>query len=786
MNKYELILELNTILKLCSDEAFLEKSKEMILNGTSYNDIELLNYKLDEVDEAYILIERMGKFPIFIKSNTDINYLLTKINKNGVLEPLELAEITNLLDTIRDIINYEDKLMDFKIDHPLFSNNVSKLEYFKDLNLKIKNIVTPYGEILDDASSQLRTIRKRIKDLEKNIQSKLMEILQKNSDKITSPNISIRNDHYVIPIKSDFKNHIKGIIYDQSSSGETTFIEPQIILEMNIELNKIREDEKKEIYNILKSISLEINNNYESLLKSYNIILELDIIFAKAKLAKNMNACRPNINNQGIVDLINCHHPLLNVQNIISNNVSLGKNYNGIIITGPNTGGKTVLLKTVGLLSLMIKYGFLIPCDKNSTICIFDNIFCDIGDEQSISQNLSTFSSHLNNVITIIDNVTNNSLVLLDELGSGTDPVEGSSLAIAIINHLLSINCKIIATSHYSELKLYAYNNENLINASVEFDIKTLKPTYKLLIGVPGMSNALKIAQTLGLNKSIINNAIQYNNEKNDNLNIILDKLVAQSTELDNKIKMVEKEKEHLSQLIEDEKNEIKKTILERDKIINKANEEKDLIIANTKEELESLVYELNSLKNKNIKPHEISDLKHKIRTLGNNNLSVTDENTDFEIEIGMSVFVKGYNSYGTILKKLNNDKYEIQIGIATVKVLKEDLVKDNNNNNNNYTNILNNKVYKQSNTQVNVKKSVSTKLDLRGLRYEEATDLIDKFIDDALYANIKSVTIIHGYGTGTIRKLVHSKLDRCKFVDEYHYGGQGEGGQGATIVNFK
>lgn len=779
MNKFELILELNTILKLCSDEAFLDNSKQLILNGSFYDDIELLNHKLDEVDEAYILIERIGKFPIFIKSSTDINYLLTKVNKNGVLEPLELAEIANLLDTIRDIINYDNKLMDFKINHQLFSNNVLELEYFKDLNLKIKSIVTPYGEILDDASSTLRSIRKRIKDLEKNIQNKLIEILQKNSDKITSSNISIRNDHYVIPIKSDFKNHIKGIIYDQSSSGETTFIEPQIILEMNIALNKIREDEKKEIYNILRTISLEINNNYDSLLNSYNKILELDIIFAKAKLAKNMNASRPNINNQGIVDLINCHHPLLNVRNIVSNNVSLGKNYNGIIITGPNTGGKTVLLKTVGLLSLMIKYGFLIPCDKNSTICIFDNVFCDIGDEQSISQNLSTFSSHLNNVINILNNVTNNSLVLLDELGSGTDPVEGSSLAIAIINYLLDIDCKIIATSHYSELKLYAYNNENLINASVEFDINSLKPTYKLLIGVPGMSNALKIAQTLGLNKKIINNAIQYNNEKNDNLNVILNKLVNQSTELDKKIKLVDQEKEYLSKLIDEEKEEIKKTILERDKIINKANQEKDLIIANTKEELENLVYELNSLKNKNIKPHEISDLKHKIRTLGNNELNIVDDNSDFEIEIGMSVFVKGYNSYGTVLKKENNNKYEIQLGIATVKVLKEDLIKDNN--------IVNNKnIYKQTPPQINIKKSVSSRLDLRGLRYEEANDLIDKFIDDALYANIKSVTIIHGFGTGTIRKLVHSKLDKCKFVDEYHYGGQGEGGQGATIVNFK
>lgn len=781
MNKYENTLELNVIFDRCVEEAFLESSKKMILNSNPINDLELLNYKLNEVDEALILLERMGKFPIHIKSSTDIEYLLTKIHKNGVLEANELSEISNFLDTIRDIIIYQSKLDDYKIDHHYLDNKISSLEYFKDLNIKIRSIVTPYGEILDDASPTLRSIRKRIKDLEKNIQNKLMEILQKHGDKLTSPNISIRNDHFVIPIRTDYKNHIKGIIHDQSSSGETTFIEPQIILEMNNELNRTREDEKKEIFNILKSISIEIDNYYDSLLISQEIILDLDVIFAKAKLAKNMNASRPKINNHGIVDLIKCYHPLLNVPKIVSNNVSLGKTYKGIIITGPNTGGKTVLLKTVGLLSLMVKYGYLIPCDKNSEIAIFDNVFCDIGDEQSISQNLSTFSSHLKNVIDIMDNVTNNSLVLVDELGSGTDPVEGSSLAIAIINHLLSINCDIIATSHYSELKLYAYNNDKLINASVEFNVETLRPTYRLLIGVPGMSNALKIASTLGLRNDIIDNAQQYASEKNDNLGVMLDKLINQSTELDNKLRIIDEEKEELSKLITLQEEEIQKTRKERDKIIIKANEEKDLIISKAKEELEDLVYEINLLKNKAIKPHEISDLKHKIRSLGSEDLEISSEEKDFKIEIGMSVFVKGYNSYGTVVKELKNDKYEIQIGIATVQVLKEDLVKDKDNTKQSK------KISSSSNNQtITTKKNVSSKLDLRGERYEDASDLIDKFLDDAIYANLQSVTIIHGFGTGTIRKLVHDKLKKNKYVSEYHYGGQGEGGQGATIVNFK
>lgn len=780
MNKYEQMLELDVILNMLKEEAFLDSSKEKIDEATPINDIDTLNFMLDEVDEALILLERMGKFPIYIKQDSNIDYTLSKIHKNGVIEPLELAEIGNFLDTIRDLLVYQTKLDDAKIEHNYLSKKISNLEYLKDLNLQIRKIVTPYGEINDDASSNLRSIRKREKDLEKSIQNKLFELLQKNNDKLSSPNVSMRNDRFVIPVKNDFKNHVKGIIHDQSASGETVFIEPQVIVDLNNELNQVREAEKKEIFNILRSISIDIDIYYDSLTLSYSIVEDLDIIFAKAKLGRKMNASRPIINNNGAVDLLKCYHPLLNVEKIVSNNVSFGKTYKGIIITGPNTGGKTVLLKTVGLLALMVKYGLLLPCDKNSTIAIFDNVFADIGDEQSISQNLSTFSSHLRNVIDILNNVTDNSLVLVDELGSGTDPVEGSSLAISIINHLLDINCSIIATSHYSELKLYAYNNEKLINASVEFDIKTLKPTYRLLIGVPGMSNALNIAKTLGLDEDIIENANKYVSEKNDSIGVMLDKLINQSTELDKKLKLVEDEKENLQALIEKQRLDNEKTLQDRDKIIEKANLEKDKIIEKTKQELEDLLYEIDSLKNRSVKPHEVSDLKYKIRRLGQTDLEIQQENEDFEVEMGMSVYVKGYNSYGTVVKILKNGKYEVQIGIATVTVLKEDLVKDNN------KHVDTKPVFKSSHTTVNVKKNVSSKLDLRGMRYEEASDAIDKFIDDAIYANIDSVTIIHGFGTGIIRKLVQEKLKNCKYVSEFHYGGQGEGGQGATIVNFK
>lgn len=777
MNKYEKMLEFDVIINKLKNEVYLDYSKTIIDKTKFSTDLDEVNKNLNDTDEALILIQRYGKFPIYVKKDTDIEYSLHKINKNGILSPLELAEMGNFFDSVRDTILYKEKLEDANINCVNLKSYVEKLIYEKDLNLKVKKIVTPYGEINDDASLNLKIIRKQIKDLEKNIQSKIIEIMQKNGDKLTSSTISIRNERFVIPVRSDFKNQIKGIIHDQSASGETSFIEPQIIVEMSNTLNQVKEDEKKEIELILKQISSEIALSYDNLLLSFMILVKMDIIFGKARLAYIMNASKPKINNIGYVDLINCYHPLLNVEKIIKNNVSLGKNYKGIIITGPNTGGKTVLLKTVGLLAIMVKFGLLIPCDNNSEIAIFDKVFCDIGDEQSISQNLSTFSSHLKNVIDIIENVTSNSLVLIDELGSGTDPVEGSSLAIAIIDYLLAKNCDIITTSHYSELKMHAYSNDKIINASVEFNVETLSPTYRLLIGVPGMSNALNIASHLGLKQEIIDEANNYVINKNDNLSVMLDKVINQANELDQKLKIVDEEKENLKQLINKQEEENNKTISLRDKIIKEANIEKDKLILKTKKELEELVYEIDLVKNKSIKPHEISDLKHKIRSLGEEDLVVETEQENFNYKVGMAVYVKGYNSYGTVLKELKNNQYEVQIGIATVKVNKEDLQLSEN------KDVF---IKTKEKKEITLKKSVTSKLDLRGCRYEEASELIDRFLDDALYGGLNSVTIIHGFGTGTIRKLVHEKLKNNKEVEEYHYGGIGEGGQGATIVNFK
>lgn len=777
MNKYYQILELNKVIDLIKEDTVLDCNKDYLDQQILFENIDDIRLALEETDEATKLILRYQRFPLYF--NSPIDYYLSKLSKNATIVVEELLEFAKFLDTIKNIEIYHEQLINAQINCQYFENNIANLVYTKELNLKIKNIISPYGEIKDDASLLLKDIRKRIKDNEKNIQNKLQEIISKNITKLTQNIVSIRNDRYVIPVKHDYKNAIKGIIHDQSASGETVFIEPQIICELNNNINQLHEDEKKEIHRILKEISQDILNNSETLLVDYEIIKHLDLIFSKASYALRINASKPKVNNKGIVDLINCHHPLLKVDNIVSNNISIGKDYQGIIITGPNTGGKTVLLKTLGLLSLMVKMGLLIPCDEESDIMIFDNVFADIGDEQSIDQNLSTFSSHLKNVISIMDNITNNSLVLLDELGSGTDPVEGSSLAIAIFDFLLSKKCLVIATSHYSELKVHAYKTNNIINASVEFNVETLKPTYKLLIGIPGQSNALKISKMLGLSNEIINKAQSYVSENTNETNIVIEKLIKQSHEMDKKLSMIDQKNHELKNKLIEADKVLEETYANKNFILNKAEEEAKNIIAKSSSKIDEILKELNEMKLKEVKLHEIAEIKHEIKEL-KESIHVEEEfvEKDEEIKEKSYVYVEGYNCFGQVIKINKNDKYDVQIGNVKITVNKSALKLSKKQNCD--------KITTKSSVVVQVKKNVKMSLDLRGERYEDALIKLEKYIDDAIYAGLQQVSIIHGFGTGVLREMVQNYLKTNKNVESYRYGGNNEGGQGATIVTLK
>lgn len=777
MNKYYKILELDNIISKLKSKVILESNANELDEVILYDDIDSIERALNEVDEAVKLIYRMGRFPLYFKEN--VTYVLDKVNKHGVLLIDELLLVKRFLDTTKEIELYIESLENALIDALYLKENTKELVYLKNLNLRIREIVDSSGEVLDTASSELRAIRRSIREAEKNIQSKLQEIISKNGSKLSQSVVSIRDGRYVVPVKNDFKGSIKGIVHGESSSGETVYIEPLIICEINNKLNALLEEEKREIFRILKEISSNIAVEYDLLVKNYYIIEKLDLIFSKAELSIALKGNKPKVNNKGIVNLKNCHHPLLNVEKVISNDIVIGKDYQGIIITGPNTGGKTVLLKTIGLLSLMVKMGLLIPCDEDSDIMIFDNVYADIGDEQSIDQNLSTFSSHLKNVIEIMNNVTPNSLVLIDELGSGTDPIEGSSLAIAIFDYLLSKKCLVITSSHYAELKVHAYNRDDIINASVEFDINTLKPTYKLLIGVPGESNALKISKLLGLPEEIIKNAEGYVNKSNNEINQTLEKLIERSYKLNDEIEKANKLKVELNEKVLEAERKIEEAYKEREAILKKAEDDSKKLLEKNQNKIDELIAKLSELNTREIKSHEVADLKYEYRNLKNNtNVDIPNLPENKEICEKDRVFVITYNAYGEVIKKLKNGKFEVQIGNASITVSKDNLKLAPNAN----TTVLKNKQVKDFTPT----KKISMSLDLRGLRYEEAEPLIDDYIYDAIYAGFNQVTIIHGFGTGVMRELVQKKVKNNPNIESFRYGGQNEGGNGVTVVTLK
>ncbi|MDD4212948.1 MAG: hypothetical protein PHY42_06110, partial [Bacilli bacterium] len=667
MNKYLKILEFDKILTLVEAYANLDAAKEKILALPLWDEADLIERMLLEVDEASILCERMGRLPLYF--HEAIDQILMHLHKGGIIIPEELVTIGNFLDTMKANYLYYEKCENANIEAPYYFEHLERLMYVKDLNLRIKQIINPYGEILDDASPTLKSLRREHREYEKRIEQRLQEILQKENSKLTQAVVSMRNDRYVIPVKNDYKNAIKGIIHDQSASRETVFMEPLVVYQMTNELKTIVLKEQEEIERLMMEISLAIDDHYDDFIASYEELISMDIIFSKAQYGITLHASRPTIRRDGILDLTECYHPLLNVENIVKNNVRMGEGYRGIIITGPNTGGKTVLLKTVGLLALMVKAGMLIPCGANSSIPVYRGVYADIGDDQSISQNLSTFSSHLTNMIDMIHEANDDSLVLLDEVGSGTDPIEGAALAISIFDYFMSKKCHIIATSHYSELKLHAYHTEGIINASVEFDEITLKPTFKLLIGVPGMSNALKIAARLGLPEKIIEAATQYTFKKSDDINQILERLVTESHELEKKLKHASEEITNYQMKTSELEGEKRRLLASERSILENANQQAKKLIEESLEEINELLLELKNKKNAAVKLHELADLTHRIRELENKSIEEGFIEEEHVIGLNDQVFLKRHQCYGVVKKILPNDRFNVQVGNATMRI---------------------------------------------------------------------------------------------------------------------
>lgn len=771
-------LEFSLILDKLSEFAILPAVKTQISSLKPSSNINMLEEELTKTQEALRIIQRSMRAPLYM--SCDYDKILLLLSKGAILSGKELYETVKLYETIRENVKFANHLKKDQIESQYFQMITSKLYLNESIEQMLLKALDEEGNVEDNASPKLKSLRKKLVQIELNLKQKLQEIVAKEAAKLSQTSIVLRDDRYCLAVKSEYKNHIKGIIHDTSASMQTIFIEPFIVSQIMSDKAKLQEEEKAEIHRILKELSQILLLEQPLLQENFHLIKEIDFIFAKGMLAKSYDGYRPKLNHQGRLNLIKARHPLLKVKKVIPNTVSFGDGYLGIIITGPNTGGKTVLLKTVGLLCTMIKYGLLIPADEKSDIMIFDQIFCDIGDDQSIESNLSTFSSHMTNITEIINNITPKSLVLFDEIGSGTDPIEGSNLAKAILNYLIKEKVSFITTTHYSDLKTFGFENPYVINASMEFDQHTLSPTYELKLGISGSSNAFNIAKRLGLKEEIINDAKKMAVTSDDIVRQLVLKLEKKAKQLEEQTLEYERLKEDTYQIKQEYDAKVKKFEKEKQILYKKAQAEADEFVMTIKNDALQIIEEAKKLKNDQVKLHEIIDVRHQVNNLDRDIVKEREmQNTDnSNLEVGDDVYITSYDQYGTISRILKDNQYEVSIGNMSVKLAKKELTK---------VKTITNQQPKEINFSFRKSKAtISMTLDLRGKRYEDAKEALDKYIDDLVVVGLKQATIIHGYGTGVIRELVQNFLKNNKNIASYRYGGENEGGFGVTVITLK
>lgn len=773
-------LEIDEIIHQLIEYACLDITKEYFKSFVPMSNVDEIRIALAKVKEALGITVRYERSPIYL--TMDYQHLLDIAYKGGILSGLEIYETVRLCSTIRANKRLLETLIKERFECKYFKEYVEQLYLDLPLEKMLRNAVDDNGYILDSASSTLQKIRSRLKNLEERIKAKVQDIACSKSNYLADSVIVIRNDRYCVCIKAEYKNSFPGILHDVSSSSLTAYMEPLSVAELANEKDQLRNEEKLELEKILRMLSNQIMLHTDSLKTNYEIIVELDKIFAKALLGIAYDGYAPKINTKGILKLKNARHPLLKVNKVIPNNIEFAEKYLGIIITGPNTGGKTVLLKTVGLLSLMVKFGLLIPASEDSDVMIYDHILCDIGDDQSIKDNLSTFSSHMRKMTSIVNLVTPNSLALFDEIGSGTDPEEGSAIAIAVLKYFIQNKVSFITTTHYHELKTFAYATDELVNASMAFNEDTMQPTYHLVIGKSGSSNAISIAKNLGLKNTIIEMAKQNLNEHSNQTSDLIKKIELKHQQLEAHELELLKSIQETEQLKKEYECLLAQIKTNENKIIEQAKIQANDIINKATSEAYNLLDDIKHLQNKNIKLHEVIDAKAKIEQLNSHQQVMNVKKSDLtlaDIKIGNRVYLKDYQQYGNVRRIRKDKSIDVEIGNISVNVeINEiELVLEAE------TNKVNNIVIERSESG---SKQVGLTLDLRGKRFTEALDMLEKYLDELILANIKSATIIHGFGTGTIRELVQDFCRKSKYIDSFRYGVAGEGGLGVTVITLK
>ena len=788
-NKSLSTLEYNKIISRLVSFACSDGAKQILHKLEPMTDIDKINTALDYTNDALTRVYQKGS--VDFSRIKDIRGSIARLKVGSSLNALELLNISMLLECAAHIKGYYEQRADSI--QPL----IDMLDPVTLLNNAIKKCIISEDEISDDASANLRSIRHQKNIAADRIHTELNKILNSPSTRTYLQDyvITTRQGRFCLPVKAEYKSLMPGMVHDQSSTGSTVFIEPAAVVKLNNDIRELELKEQAEIEVILADLSAKAAEYTDSLLSDYEILTNLDCIFAKALLSRHFNCSRPVMNNKGIVNIKKGRHPLIEPHTVVPIDIYLGTDFNLLIITGPNTGGKTVSLKTVGLLTLMAQAGLNIPALEHSDIAVFDNIFADIGDEQSIEQSLSTFSSHMTNTVDILKKADSNSLILFDEFGAGTDPTEGAALAIAILDSLHRRNITTMATTHYSEIKMYALTTDGVENACCEFDVQSLRPTYRLLIGVPGKSNAFAISKKLGLSDNIINDA----SRRLDSEDIKFEDLV---TDLEQSRVTIEREREELNEYkaqIAQLKSELtKKTerLDERtDNIIRKANEEAARILKDAKEYADKTINAMNKhgMTVKELEKHrsaireKMNKRQEKLKIEPANNISEHKAHDISEFKVGMHVKVLTMNVIGTVSQiHKNKNQVTVLVGSLSTKMDIKNLA------------IL--KGYKDpaetsskpkgaggsGKIKMSKSSSVSSEINLLGYTVDEAIAVLDKYLDDAYIARIPQVRIVHGKGTGALRSGITSYLHGVPYIKEFRLGQIGEGAEGVTIVTFK
>lgn len=792
MNQKSLrVLEFNKIVDILKTKVSSSLGLKYIENLTPSSDYEEVKYMLEETSQAQSILLKRGGVPL--NGIHDIEDKAKRAEIGASLDPGSLIKIADTLRVARNLKNILSSSDEDDFNYPIIQGLSNSLYIYRDVEDKIYNAIISEIEISDNASTELRNIRRRIVQKNQSIRSKLNSIITSSTYQkyLQDAIISVRGDRFVVPVKAEYRSYVSGIIHDQSSSGATLFIEPMSIVDMNNELRQLRLQEQEEIERILAELSSLVGEISHDIIANQEILGKLDFAFAKGKLSISMKAIEPELNEDKYINIKSGIHPLLDPETVVSNDIYLGREFHTLLITGPNTGGKTVTIKTVGIFALMTQSGLHIPANYGSSMCVFDNIFADIGDEQSIEQSLSTFSSHMTNIVSILKDVTENSLVIFDELGAGTDPMEGAALAIAILEDVKMAGATCIATTHYTELKNYALTKEGVENAAVEFDVETLSPTYRLLMGIPGKSNAFAISKKLGLSDYIISRARDFIDDSNIELEDVLQEAEKSRLKAIEEREEAEKLKAEIQQVKREYDEKLEKIMSQRDKMIEQAKSEAFRITRGAKEEVDSIIKELRAMENEMASKEKNRKIEALRKELTNSMgaLQPTVESMIVpkistkeikNLKPGDEVKVITLNQNGSVIS-VDEKKKEavVQIGIMKMTLPFKSLQRAKSEAKTTVTKGTRNIIKSKSGR-------VKSEVDLRGMTLEEAIIELDKYLDDACVAGLENVTIIHGIGTGVLKSGLQDVLKKNKHVKSQRPGQYGEGGAGVTIAVLK